>query len=144
MEQTIVIADDDVPATKISAIQGAGLTSGRTGEVVTIEAIVVGDFQGSTRLGGFFVQEEDADADGDALTSEGLFIFQGATGTDVQVGDKVRVTGTVVEFGNGYSSLTELSSVTSVVVVDSGQALPDATVLTFPLATAASRASVRR
>lgn len=41
VEQTIVIADDDVPATKISAIQGAGLTSGRTGEVVT-DAIPLG------------------------------------------------------------------------------------------------------
>lgn len=138
VEQTIVIADDDVPATKISAIQGAGLTSGRTGEVVTIEAIVVGDFQGITRLGGFFVQEEDADVDGDPLTSEGLFIFQGATGTDVQVGDKVRVTGTVTEFGNAVSSLTELSSVTSVVVVGSEPELPGAAVITFPLATPAS------
>lgn len=138
VQQTISIADDDIPASKIHDIQGSGLTSPVVSEVRTIEAIVVGDFQGSTRLGGFFVQEEDADADADPGTSEGLFVFQGAAGTDVQVGDKVRVTGTVTEFSNGTSSLTELSSVTSVVVVSSGNPLPAASVVSFPLATATS------
>ena len=29
-------------------------------------------------LNGFFVQEEDADADADPLTSEGIFVFNGS------------------------------------------------------------------
>ena len=43
----------------------------------TIEGIVVGDYQtqGTGQLRGFFVQEEDADADADPATSEGIFVF---------------------------------------------------------------------
>lgn len=140
VQQTIDITDDDVVVTpiKIHDIQGAGATSPLAGSIVTIEAIVVGDFQGSSRLGGFFVQEEDSDTDADALTSEGLFIFQGASGTNVNVGDKVRVTGTVVEFTGGTSSLTELSSITNVVVLSTGNPLPAATALSFPVASTTS------
>lgn len=54
-----------------SAVTGAG--------PFTVEAIVVGDSQGqgSGQLRGFFIQEEDADADFDPATSEGLFVFCG-------------------------------------------------------------------
>ena len=58
---------------------------------MTGEAIAAGDFQGSTGLGGFFLQEEDIDSDGNAATSEGLFVFQGSNTTAVSIGDKVRV-----------------------------------------------------
>jgi uncharacterized protein len=104
--------------------------------VVTIEGIVVGDFQshglGSNGdLGGFFVQEEDADADGDASTSEGIFVFEGFDPTaDIQVGDKVRITGTVGEF---FGEI-QLSSLTSVEVISSGNELPMAAEITFPVA----------
>ena len=62
---------------------------------------MVGDFQdgdadGKRNLGGFYLQEELTDSDGNALTSEGIFVFGGAG--DVQVGDRVRVTATVGEF----------------------------------------------
>ena len=40
-----------------------------------IEGVVIGDYQGSGQLGGFHVQEEDADADGNPATSEGIFVF---------------------------------------------------------------------
>ena len=40
-----------------------------------IEAVVVGDYQASGQLGGFFVQEEKGDTDNDTATSEGLFVF---------------------------------------------------------------------
>lgn len=135
---SLTLADNDVPPTLIHDIQGSGSASPLTGQTVTVEAIVVGDFQGSSGLQGFFVQEEDAQADGDAATSEGLFIFQGSGGTPVQVGDKVLVTGRVIEFGNGFSSLTELSPVNTVTVLSSGHPLPAATTVSFPLANAAS------
>lgn len=98
--------------TKISAIQGASATSSIVGQTVTVEAVVVGDFQNgdadtSRDLGGFFIQEEFADEDGLSTTSEGLFISQSTLGTDVAVGQLVRVTGVVSEdFG-----LTQLKNV---------------------------------
>lgn len=134
VQATVTIADNDASPTLIHTIQGSGATSPLAGQTVTVEAIVVGDFQGAAGLGGFFVQEEDAQADSDPTTSEGLFVFQGNTGVDVNVGDRVLVTGVVTEFGNGTSQLTELSSVTSVVVQAPGQPLPAARVVSFPLA----------
>lgn len=46
---------------KIHEIQGAGATSPLLGQGVIVEAIVVADFQGDSRLRGFYLQEEDAD-----------------------------------------------------------------------------------
>ncbi len=42
---------------------------------VTIEGVVVGDYQGPGQFGGYYVQEEDAQADADPSTSEGIFVF---------------------------------------------------------------------
>ena len=39
--------------------------SPKVGEMVVVEAVVHGSFQDSGELGAFFLQEEDADADGD-------------------------------------------------------------------------------
>jgi len=110
--------------TLIHAIQGAGDASPLAGSVVTIEAIVVGDFQARHgahgNLRGFFVQEEDADADDHLNTSEGLFVYTGASPkVDVNVGDVVQVTGFVKEF----YGLTELADVTQVSVLSSGNGL---------------------
>ncbi|WP_375173639.1 ExeM/NucH family extracellular endonuclease [Pseudooceanicola sp.] len=131
---------DDTPppseTTLISEVQGTGAASALEGQVVTIEAIVVGDFQDGAAgtdgdLNGFYLQEEDADADGNALSSEGIFVFDGSLpGVDVQAGDKVRVTGTVTEFFGE----TQIGSVTSVEIVSSGNALPTAATITFPVA----------
>jgi predicted extracellular nuclease len=100
---TVTIADNDVAATnitKIHDIQGSGTTFNPSfGGSQTIEGIVTRAFIGSTRLNGFFVQEEDIDADNDTATSEAIFVLD-TSGTSVNVGDKVRVTGTV---RTGYS-----------------------------------------
>jgi len=113
-------------ATAIHDIQGPGLTSPMDGTAgVVIEGVVVGDFQGSpTGLGGFFVQEEGGDQDGDSLTSEGIFVFDGSFGVDVSVGDVVRVQGDVDEFAD----LTELTNVTNVAVCGGGATTLPATV----------------
>ncbi|MGK7943145.1 MAG: ExeM/NucH family extracellular endonuclease [Microcystaceae cyanobacterium] len=114
----------------IHTIQGDGFVSPLVGNIVTIEAIVVADFQGDTGLNGFFVQEEDADADDNPLTSEGIFIFDGSSPTvDVEVGDLVQVTGTVAEF----SDLTELTSVTDIQVISSDNPLPSVATVNFPV-----------
>ncbi|HEY4607078.1 MAG TPA: ExeM/NucH family extracellular endonuclease, partial [Acidimicrobiia bacterium] len=115
-------------AYKVHEIQGAGAASPLEGDDVIVEAVVVGDFQGTAALRGFYLQEEDADADLDAPTSEGIFVFDGSFGVDVAAGDLVEVIGTVDEF-NG---LTEITSVTSVTVVSQGHTVTPATI-TLPV-----------
>jgi uncharacterized protein len=121
-------------ATLISAVQGTGFRSPLEGQRVTVQGVVVGDFQNNDQpddghLNGFFVQEEDADVDDDEATSEALFVFGGP---DVSVGDEVSVGGTVVEFGSAGSLLTELTGV-DVAVCDTEAALPAATQLSLPV-----------
>ena len=89
-------------ATPIYEVQGSGTASPLVGATVTVEGIVTGDFQDGDRdtsrnLRGFYVQ--DATGDGNAATSDGVFVFEGGNFlTDVAVGDRVSVTGTVSEF----------------------------------------------
>ena len=125
-----------IPVTnvKIHDVQGNGAASPLVGQTVAIEGIVVGDFQDGVGtngdLNGFFVQEEDADADADPLTSEGIFVYNGSSpSVDVSNGDLVRVEGAVSEF-NG---LTEMSSFTGVTVISSGNPLPTVTELSLPV-----------
>jgi predicted extracellular nuclease len=86
------------PATFIHDVQGAGMSSPIVGTPgIIIEGVVVGDFQDGNELAGFFLQEEDSDADTDPLTSEGIFVFDNSFGPDVSMGAVVRVQGTVAE-----------------------------------------------
>ena len=96
-----------VGVTPISHVQGDGLASPLVGAAVRVVGVVTADFQGAADvgLGGFFVQEEPADADTDPATSEGLWVYQGEHGVDVAPGDVVAVSGEVVEFGG----LTQLA-----------------------------------
>jgi predicted extracellular nuclease len=120
------------PATLIHDIQGTGNTSPLNGTTnVAIEGVVVGDYQGPGQFSGFYVQEEDADADADPLSSEGIFVFN--TSFPVAVGDAVRVRGNVIEFASGSSTLTELTSVASVLTCQSGTALPAPTPVALPV-----------
>jgi predicted extracellular nuclease len=119
------IRDDDIQVTRISEVQGSGGVSPLANRTATIEAIVVGDFQngdadGRRNLGGFYLQEEAGDQDGNALTSEGLFVFEGsgALRANVNEGDRVRVTGTVTEF-NGETQLS-VTSASAIEVVAPG------------------------
>jgi hypothetical protein len=101
------------PATLIPAVQGDGDISPLQGQRnVVIEGIVNGDFQAESQLRGFFVQEEPEQTDGDAATSDGLFVFDDGFGVDVAPGDQVRVRGQVIEF----RGLTEMMGVTDLVV----------------------------
>ena len=113
------------PATPIHDIQGSAPVSPLVGQQLAIEGVVVGDYQGtgSIGLGGFFVQEEDAGADANPATSEGIFVFDSAFGVPVAAGDHVRVRGTVTEF----STLTELNAVSLVLVCGAGAAVTPTT-----------------
>ena len=124
------------PVTFIHDIQGNGPASPLTGTTVSIEGIVVGDFQDGAvgtdgDLNGFFVQEEDVDADADPGTSEGIFVLDGSSpAVDVQNGDRVRVAGTVSEF----FGLTRVNSTTFIDVCLSGAGLPVETTINLPRA----------
>ncbi|MET0684557.1 MAG: ExeM/NucH family extracellular endonuclease [Solirubrobacteraceae bacterium] len=111
--------------TPIHAIQGSGAASSATGEQRLIEGVVVGDFAGAGGLGGFFVQEEDADADDDPRTSEGVFV---ASGQAVDTGDVVRVRGTVAE----SFARTQIGTVTRVEVCP-GDATASTTTVQLPV-----------
>jgi predicted extracellular nuclease len=128
--QGTITNDDLAPATKIHAIQGSGATSTMLG-TQTVQGIVTRVFTGTGSMNGFYVQEEDADADTDPLTSEGIFVFNPPTVPTV--GDLVTVTGTVTEFGS-TNKLTEISPTTSVILVSTGNPLPTVTNVTLPIA----------
>jgi predicted extracellular nuclease len=115
-------------ATLISAIQGSSGFSPLSGSVQHVEAVVSADFQGSSNLNGFFVQQS-GDSDGNPATSEGLFVV---SNIPVNAGDKVHVVGAVGEpFG-----MTRLESVSSVDVCSTGNALPAAVEINLPFDTA--------
>ncbi|BCJ89619.1 hypothetical protein IZ6_03540 [Terrihabitans soli] len=119
---TGTVTNDDVTITKISAIQGTGVTNTMNNQIVTVEAIVVGDFQtgdadNARNLNGFYLQEEITDSDGNVSTSEGIFVFGGMTG--LNVGDRVRVTGSLTEnFGMTQLNANTISVVQAGAVAD--------------------------
>ncbi len=73
----------------IPTIQGNGTTAAITGPVTT-QGVVVGDFEGTGSVGGFYLQDLAGDAD--AATSDGMFVYTGSANL-VSAGDVVRVTG---------------------------------------------------
>ncbi len=120
-----IVNDDDLNLT-ISQIQGAGHTSIFVDNEVTTGGIVT-----AVAGNGFYLQSADADADGDAATSEGIFVFTGSAPT-VSVGDDIDVTGTVGEFLPGGDpanlTITQLTS-PAITVLSSGNPLPTAVVI---------------
>lgn len=75
--------------TPIYEIQGSGLSAAITGNVAT-RGIVVGDYEGSDGLGGFYLQA--LVGDDNPATSDGIFVYTGSADT-VNAGDEVWVTG---------------------------------------------------
>ena len=114
----ITLLDND-RISLISAVQGSGATSPLLDQNVTLRAVVVGDFQLTGELSGFFLQEETADQDSSTLSSEGLYVAYPLSGSnvDVQLGDRVLVNGVVGERFNQ----TILTSVQALTVEASGR-----------------------
>ena len=120
----------------IHDIQGSVETPQQIGNNVIITGIVVGDFQGTSGLGGFFVEEESSDWDANDATSEGIFVFQsgGNPAVDVALGDSVTVTGVVSNFPNNTAGLTELTA-NAISINTTGNTLPPAAAVALPVAT---------
>lgn len=87
---TVTVEAPALALTAIPAIQGVGARSPLVGQTVSTEGVVT-----LVLNNGFFLQ--DPVGDGNPLSSDGLFVFTGATPT-VAAGDRVRVGGTVIEF----------------------------------------------
>ena len=117
------------PYTPIYDIQGNGDSTPLYGLDVITEGIVVGDFQVegyvSGTKNGFYLQ--DPTGDGDTATSDGIFVYY--YGSDVQVGDHVRVAGEATE----YYGLTQIGNIDSLQICDVGQPLPNPTPLSLPV-----------
>ena len=112
---------------KIYEIQGSGAASTMTGQIVSTTGVV-------TKLlnNGFFIQ--DPTGDGNPATSDGILVFTStAPPAAAVVGNLVQVTGTVIEFSTGSSTLTEIGTVTAVTFLGSAQAITP-TLVTLPLA----------
>jgi uncharacterized repeat protein (TIGR01451 family) len=122
-----ICTNPNYPAlTPINQVQSNTLTSPLSGTQVTVRGIVVGDFETSAQLSGFYIQSEPALDDGDPSTSEGLFVFNGNNNT-VSLGDLVVVTDTVREtFGQ-----TRLGNA-PIILVCGPAALPTPTDVTLP------------
>lgn len=108
-------------AATIPTIQGSGATSALVGQTVITSGVV-------TRVtgNGFFMQ--DLTGDGDAATSDGLFVFTGnAVFPAVATGNLVQVQGSVSEFaagsGSAASPLTQIAGPASVTLVGTGYTL---------------------
>lgn len=110
------------PTHEIGAVQGAGATTPLAGQQVAVQGVVVGDLPD---MSGFFLQ--DPDGDGDAATSDGIFVFSSLA---VDLGDTVSVTGTAEErYGQ-----TQINAGAGAEVCTEGTTadLPDASTLDLP------------
>ncbi|WP_084105621.1 ExeM/NucH family extracellular endonuclease [Demequina sp. NBRC 110056] len=111
-------------AEPIGVIQGAGAESEYVSRTVTVEGIVVGDYEGpAPALRGFAIQSPDGETDGDPATSDGIFVFNGSNDS-VSLGDRVVVTAEVAErFGQ-----TQLGYPASLEVIATGESVTPAEV----------------
>ncbi|MGW7469729.1 endonuclease/exonuclease/phosphatase family protein [Streptomyces xantholiticus] len=148
-----VVPRTSAVAAVVAAALAAGLLAGSANasaaDIDTASQVRIHDIQGSTRISplvgrqvadvpgivtgvrtygsrGFWFQ--DPEGDGDAATSEGVFVFTGSA-PKVSVGDRVTVSGTVTEYvpggtSSGNQSLTEITRPT-VTVVSSGNEVPE-------------------
>lgn len=114
----------------ISEVQGSTGKSPLENTTVFVDAIVTGDFQADNQLRGFFIQEEDADVDSDMMTSEGIFVFCQSCTVNVAVGDRVEVSGKVVEFSG--TTQIDVTGSGSVNIMSNANTLPSPTLLTLP------------
>ncbi len=121
----------------IHQIQGSATASTLTGQTVLTQGIVTAVYPG---FRGFYIQTPDAGIDSDPATSEGLFVFMGATPipASVVVGNLVSVFGSVAEFPTATPqppSVTQLAvtNPANINVLATAQPLPAPIAVTLPL-----------
>jgi predicted extracellular nuclease len=120
---TGTITNDDGNTLAIYDIQSLGHFSGWAGQVVNTAGVVT-----AIRSNGFYLQ--DATGDGDARTSDAIFVATGTAPT-VAVGNAITLSGTVTEYRTSTANLplTELTAPTAITVTNATAALPEAVVI---------------
>ena len=124
---TVSVVAPAAVLTTIPAIQGSGPASTMSGSARTVRGVVTAVFPG---LRGYYIQDEAGD--GNSATSDGLFVFNFDQPITVEAGDRVQVSGTVVEFAGqaGNPTVTELSFLTQTAKLGLGSITP--TVVDLP------------
>jgi predicted extracellular nuclease len=122
-----------VPTLTIHDLQGNGELSPVAGALVQTQGIVT-----AVRGNGFNLQTAPGDEDADPATSEGILVFTGAAPpAAAAVGNRVQVSGTVIEFRSSSNPhqgfITEITSPT-VTLLSAGNALPAPIEITAALA----------
>ncbi|WP_175900441.1 ExeM/NucH family extracellular endonuclease [Burkholderia seminalis] len=116
------------PTSAIADLRRAGGPSPVAGHTTSIEAVVTAAFGGADGLGGFFVQQADAQRKRRPGVPEGLFVY--APNARANAGDLVHLTGRVDDrYGR-----TQLTLTSGIAVCARGQTVTPAT-LTLPFAT---------
>jgi len=100
----------------IPQIQGSGSSSSYVSQQIKTTGIVTAKFIGTGKINGYFLQ--DAIGDGNAATSDGIFVY--TTVDNVVVGDKIQVTATVSE----SSTRSQLGAVSATTKISSNNTLP--------------------
>ncbi len=121
------VGEPEVAVLPIGAVQGSGAASPMRGQAVVVEGVVSTAYERS--LGGFFMQSARGAEDGDASTAEGLFVQWPDTAPAFARGQRLRVSGQVLELGDDGSSLTALGSAAAQVI---GEATVAVTALAAP------------
>ncbi len=108
--------------TAIPAVQGSGTSSPLSGSSVIVDGVVTGNFVGTSKLNGFFLQ--DPNGDSNPSTSDGIFVNSTVS---VNAGQLLRVSGSVAETNNR----TQLTNTT---ITDCGFAnVPNPATLNMPV-----------
>ncbi len=118
----------------ITSVQGSSRLSPRAGQLVTLRGVVTGDFQQTSQLHGFFLQQ--AEPDSNASTSEGIFVYLPSGARQVARGQYVQVSGTVEEYKSSSADpdrLTRISRVSTISICGVGPQIA-ATILRLPVA----------
>ncbi|HEV8076822.1 MAG TPA: ExeM/NucH family extracellular endonuclease [Marinobacter sp.] len=111
------------PATAITEVQGAAVTSPLVGQAVTVEGVLTQDSRQAGGFSGFYLQQADTPVD--PTRSSALFVYTRHKGG--RLGQRLRVTGKVKE----HYGLTELVAVNDVQVCGPG-ALPTPVEVSLP------------
>lgn len=126
-------------ATPISSVQGSGASTPLNNTTVTVQGVVIGDYEGaSPGQRGFYIQS--LVPDGDPATSEGIFVFNSANTDMVGLGQVVRVTGVAGENqGQTQISINTTNTPSALVQCGNGTAMPIDVLLPFASADFAER-----
>jgi len=103
------------PFIPVFTLQGTGPATPYPNQTVSTEGVVVADLQAIGNKKAFYIHADPGDSD--PLSSDGLMIYTGASPIAVTPGDRVRISGTIIEFSN----VTEISPVSKVELCSQGQ-----------------------